>query len=300
MYSKVLSEENKKSTLIPWILAGIFFIISIVLAIIILFSSSSTAGKVTANTLVPVKESFEEKIGGAAKFQSHYDLLNSKYFSMNFDFFEAKSKKSPSKTLVILENFATYQQTSDYTCSCASIIMAAYYLDKKEISERECAEKADVGIPGKLNKHGTLGAFPSDVGSALREYGYKTSQTSDFTSYPEEYSKKLPFKDEITFKNWVIENIKNKKPIIVLSATFGGHYIVIIGYDDMGTEQTLDDILICADPFDTSDHRQDGYTIWSMERFYSLWQVPVALIYDSSLEEKQENVLQFIVVSKDN
>lgn len=35
----------------------------------------------------------------------------------------------------------------------------------------------------------------------------------------------------------------------------------------MGTETTADDVVIIADPYDTTDHRQDGYTTLSAERF---------------------------------
>ena len=33
----------------------------------------------------------------------------------------------------------------------------------------------------------------------------------------------------------------------------------------MGTENLRDDVLIFADPFDTSDHNQDGYTVGSLD-----------------------------------
>lgn len=46
---------------------------------------------------------------------------------------------------------------------------------------------------------------------------------------------------------------------------------MIIGYDDMGTVTTADDIIILADPYDTSDHLQDGYVVNSVEKFYYMW-----------------------------
>ena len=36
----------------------------------------------------------------------------------------------------------------------------------------------------------------------------------------------------------------------------------------MGTDVIEDDVAIVADPFDTSDHICDGYTIWSFDRLY--------------------------------
>ena len=52
---------------------------------------------------------------------------------------------------------------------------------------------------------------------------------------------------------------------------WGGHWQVVIGYDTLGTETTQDDVLIVADPYDTTDHNQDGYTVYGAERFYYNW-----------------------------
>ena len=46
-----------------------------------------------------------------------------------------------------------------------------------------------------------------------------------------------------------------------------GHWQVIIGYDTMGTETTQDDVIVVADPYDTTDHNQDGYGVYGVERF---------------------------------
>ena len=50
-----------------------------------------------------------------------------------------------------------------------------------------------------------------------------------------------------------------------------GHWQVIIGYDNMGTEEFGDDVLVMADPYDTSDHYQDGYYTVPAERFFYMW-----------------------------
>ena len=39
------------------------------------------------------------------------------------------------------------------------------------------------------------------------------------------------------------------------------------GYDTMNTEYEGDDVIIVADPFDTTDHNQDGYGVYGAERF---------------------------------
>ena len=63
----------------------------------------------------------------------------------------------------------------------------------------------------------------------------------------------------------------------------------------MGTEDSNDDVIILADAYDSSDHLQDGYTIWGLERIFHLWQYSYISYYgdDDSL-----NHGQFIVVKK--
>lgn len=67
------------------------------------------------------------------------------------------------------------------------------------------------------------------------------------------------------------ESLRRGIPIMVENVAWGGHWRVIIGYDTMGTETTLDDVLIMADPYDTCDHKQDGYVVNNGEKFYSMW-----------------------------
>ena len=80
-----------------------------------------------------------------------------------------------------------------------------------------------------------------------------------------------PIDDEEIFAEFVKNNLIQGKPILVDNIEFGGHWRVIIGVDTMGTDNLYDDVLIFADPFDTSDHNQDGYAIESFDRFFSMW-----------------------------
>ena len=65
--------------------------------------------------------------------------------------------------------------------------------------------------------------------------------------------------------------LKQGTPVMVMWHEWGGHWQVVIGYDDMGTEATQDDVLILMDPYDTTDHNQDGYLIESYERLVYDW-----------------------------
>ena len=67
------------------------------------------------------------------------------------------------------------------------------------------------------------------------------------------------------------EYLAQGAPVMVLTHEWGGHWQVVIGYDDMGTEATQDDVLILMDPYDTTDHNQDGYLVESYERLAYDW-----------------------------
>lgn len=73
------------------------------------------------------------------------------------------------------------------------------------------------------------------------------------------------------FVQWLLGHLKNGRPIMVEWADWDGHWQVIIGYDTNGTDTVADDILIFADPYDTSDHWQDGYYYYPLERWFKMW-----------------------------
>ena len=52
---------------------------------------------------------------------------------------------------------------------------------------------------------------------------------------------------------------------------WAGHWQVIIGIDTCGSDTPYDDVLIFADPYDITDHYQDGYYIFPFSRFYGMW-----------------------------
>ena len=203
--------------------------------------------------------------GGAYVSQGKHDILNSKYYNY-LDIYNMKS----SGSLILLENFKTYQQTSEVTCGIASLIMAVYYLDGKVLKERDLAIRA-----GTNHNYGTL---IKNLEKLVKELGYDYESKTTFTK--DDY----PSKNKTSFSNYIQKSLLNKEPIIVISNDWGGHYSVIIGYDDMGTKDYIaDDVIILADPYDTTDHMSDGYTIFSYERFYAQMKIKVFNITDQDL-----------------
>ncbi|MDL2263117.1 hypothetical protein LJC31_00535 [Synergistaceae bacterium OttesenSCG-928-I11] len=73
------------------------------------------------------------------------------------------------------------------------------------------------------------------------------------------------------FVRWLTGHIERGNVVMVEWADWDGHWTAIVGYDNNGTPGIGDDILIFADPYDTSDHMQDGYAVFPLERWFRNW-----------------------------
>ncbi|SEA13023.1 C39 family peptidase [Proteiniphilum acetatigenes] len=183
-------------------------------------------------------------LDGAAKSERRLDIKNSPYFT-SYDFYNMESEG----TLVLLKNFKTIQQATEVTCGPACVLMVLEYFGKKgNYNEKMLKELQGTDQDTTYLRH-LLNIFEA-VG------GFKYVSTFDYK------------KKEDTPQNLFPDYLKRDIPVIVGSNEWEGHWQVVIGYDTMGTETKADDILILADPYDTTDHNQDGYIIRSFCRFY--------------------------------
>lgn len=184
---------------------------------------------------------------GASTVERMGDHADSPYF-YDVDFYNAESTDS----LFILPQFQTIQQTSWWSCgvSCTEMVLNHYGMrgDWNEQSLAALRENHD-------DLHiGTCLDQIIDMFEAVG--GFELETTYD-------YADNL---DAINMA-FIREHIQNGVPVIVGWNDWGGHWQVIIGYDTMGTEYEGDDVIIVADPFDTTDHNQDGYGVYGAERF---------------------------------
>ena len=154
--------------------------------------------------------------------------------------------------MTILTNFKTQQQTSEWSCGVSSVLMMLEWYGKRgDYSEETLAQFRSNGLtPGATSMSGMVEMFEG-VG------GFDVFSTLDCRDTVAEV---------FTF-DFIQQTLKEGNPIAIGWNDWGGHWQVIIGYDTMGTETTQDDVIIVADPYDTTDHNQDGYGIYSAERF---------------------------------
>lgn len=184
---------------------------------------------------------------GADSVERDGDHQDSPYFR-HPDFYNLSSTDS----LTILSHFKTIQQSSEWSCGVTSALMVLqWYGLRGEHTEQTLAQLRPNGLePGATSLSQLIAIFDSVGGFDC----YSAVDAGD-----EVY--------EIFTLDYIQQTLANGDPIMIGWNDWGGHWQVIIGYDNMGTEATQDDVIIVADPYDTTDHNQDGYGIYPAERF---------------------------------
>lgn len=219
-----------------------------------------------------ISHSVDYKDEGANAVERLGDCKNSPYFA-RIDFYNSK----PTETLSILPRFRTIQQTSWWSCGVCAVAMAMDYYDclgswNEKSLAKLCSDHSD--------KH--IGLCLDQIIEMLQG----ASNLEFITTY--DYLENL---DTVNCE-WIRDQIINGYPIIVGWNDWGGHWQVIIGYDDMGTENYYgDDVIIVADSFDTTDHNQDGYGVYGADRFISNFD-----FYDFFGDDKHLHSKCFVVV----
>lgn len=208
---------------------------------------------------------------GADSVERMGDHKNSPYFS-TLDYYNMKS----TDTLTILHNFKTIQQSSEWSCGVASALMVINWYGKLgDYNEETLAQFRDNGLtPGATSTKQAIEIFEG-VG------GFDVYSVFDCVDNVYEV---------FTF-DYIQKTLAEGKPIMIGWNDWGGHWQVIIGYDNMGTETTQDDVIIVADPYDTTDHNQDGYGTYGAERFL------YNFTFYNFFEEEDLNDMCFIVAS---
>lgn len=187
--------------------------------------------------------------GPAAVAPETVDHADSPYYAMP-DIFEMESTASR----VVLTHYPTYEQTTEYTCGPAAALTVLYYYGDTAHTEKELAALM------KTRPY-PYGTNPKDMAAGLRSLGYTVRTSVEEEAFPTFGA----------FRDFLTAELRAGHPLLAENVEWGGHWRVLIGYDDMGTETTLDDTLLFADPYDVSDHKMDGYTVGNAERFYEMW-----------------------------
>ena len=208
-----------------------------------------TAAPQTHTIPYPVKYGECHSAGGASAFDGAADHPQSRYYVAN-DYFQMKS----DATLHILSNFRTYQQTTEYTCGAASALMVLNWFGQKQYHEK--------AVAGLLESHITKGSSVESVADLFDLIGWNVDCHASINRR---------FQTVEAAEQAIIGYIDRGIPLMVDWVDWAGHWQVLIGIDTCGTDTSYDDVLIFADPYDVTDHKQDGYYTYPLGRFFGMW-----------------------------
>jgi hypothetical protein len=169
--------------------------------------------------------------------------VKKKYYQ-SIDFYSLHSGGS----LTLLERFKTCQQTTGVTCGPSCALMTLDYFGK-------------------------LGSYDEMSLKALRGTEQDTTYLCHLLRIFDKvggvhYVSSYDYKKEDIKPSLFLDFLKKGAPVIIGTNEWGGHWQIVIGYDSMNSETAKDDILILADPYDRTDHHQDGYIVYPLENLY--------------------------------
>jgi len=221
---------------------------------------------------------------GADAYENSGDHANSIYFT-HPDFYNMVS----NETLTIISNYSPTIQTTEWSCGPSAAHGILNHLGITGYNEMSIAEA--MGFSNRGTAVGELHDFFVSVdGVTVFDTSYIANPTAEQLEDGEIIPKwTVDSLYDGTFVSFIKENLENNRLMLVEWMDWDGHWQTIIGYDDMGTESVGDDMLIFADPYDTSDHWQDGYYTYPLERFFYVW-------HDRNVAYAPYTYQQYIVV----
>ena len=199
-----------------------------------------------------------------------------------------------AKDVVSLKNFPSRQQTTDYTCGCAAALSVMQYYGITGETEEALAAKMHTHVDSRTPdaKPGTAVCL-TDFGTSVQEIYSFFADRSDFAIVASSYrpADNLPlltdtarvgiqavgnvgpqFSDYSEAAAFFCRQLEAGRPVMVCWNLWGGHWTTCIGYNDRGTPGFYDDdLLTMADPYDSTDGRNDGFTEVSLVGFFYDW-----------------------------
>lgn len=250
-------------------------------------------------------------LSGAAGVERSGDVANSPYYQLD-DFYGSEADVRAavgSDTLQILDNFSTIQQSTEFSCGVTSSLMTLYHFDMLPTDDdgmlaesdaslskiRQIDEETGLGAPGATYVEGMQEVF--DYMSETYDQAWVTATDLDLVY--DENMECNALGEKWLEGDMIPYLIENDVPLIIGWDEWGGHWQVVIGYDDMGTEASQDDVLILADSYDTTDHNQNGYVIESFERLVYGWNSAFELWNDEETGGEDDGYYTFFLAIPD-
>ncbi|MHB8162931.1 MAG: C39 family peptidase [Methanoregula sp.] len=215
------------------VIASIFGILVLLAAVLIL----------TSPALVPAPAS---PLAGEVKYSLDAPLPGPRYYT-GIDFDTLKS--NDHLTVIPLKGYR--QQVTNYSCgAAAAMTVMSWYrnpINNTDADEERVAREMYINVSEKT------GINPEQLASWFNRQGMNASWGTGGT------------------REMLRTNLKNGVPTMVEWMDWGGHWVVVVGYDTRGTETVWDDVIIFADSVDCHDDRVDGITYANYGQFDAMW-----------------------------
>ncbi len=152
-------------------------------------------------------------------------------------------------TVIPLKSFR--QQVTNYSCGAAAAMsVMSYYGRPVNNTDDEEIRLAHEMYPDVTEK---TGINPVQMTAWLNRHGWNATWHTGGS------------------RDMLLSNLKAGVPTIVEWIDWGGHWVVVVGYDTRGTETVWDDVIIFADSVDCHDDRVDGITYANYGEFDAMW-----------------------------
>ncbi|MFA6331654.1 MAG: C39 family peptidase [Methanoregula sp.] len=155
-------------------------------------------------------------------------------------------KSNDHLTLIPLKSFR--QQVTNYTCGpvAAMTVLSYYGMPANNTDADEIRIAQEMGTSAN-------GTNPEQIASWFNRNGWNATWGTGGTG------------------QMLRDNLEAGIPTMVEWIDWGGHWVVVVGYDTRGTETVWDDVIICADSVDSHDDRVDGITYANYGEFDAMW-----------------------------
>ena len=217
----------------------LLFIASIIGIIAVL----AVAMILTSQVLIPASTSLSS---GDVKYARDTRLPGPHYYT-GIDFDTLKS--DGNLTIIPLKSYR--QQMTNYSCGAVSAMtVMSWYgnpVNNTDADEERVAREMYYNVSEKT------GINPEQITAWFNRQGMNATWGTGGT------------------REMLRENLKNNIPTMVEWIDWGGHWVVVVGYDTRGTETVWDDVIIFADSVDCHDDRVDGITYFNYGEFDAMW-----------------------------
>jgi hypothetical protein len=214
----------------------------VVLAFAIIFTCSVLPSASLAPPVIPPTFLTPPGDNSGVKYVLETSLPGPQYYT-GIDFDTLRSNDH----LTVLPLKSYRQQVTNYSCGAVSAMTVVSWYGKPV--NNSDADEEQVARDMYPNVSEKTGINPEQIVAWFKRQGMNASWSTGGS------------------REMLRENLKNGIPTMVECMDWGGHWVVVVGYDTRGTENVWDDVILFADSVDCHDDRVDGITYFNYGEF---------------------------------